>query len=94
MIRSIEVGFAVPVELTREQERRLAELVSEIARANTPEGHVHWLFGIGARPQFSQADARFLGKPIDTDAPERGEPTFDDSVLSLETSCREKYDGE
>jgi hypothetical protein len=89
-IVAIEVPFAVPVEPTREQAQRLAELIDEIARANAPDGCVHWLSGIGSKPNFSQADARFLGKTVDPDAPESGEPTFDDSILCMETYCREK----
>lgn len=90
MIRTIEVSFAVPVELTSEQYRALAKLVDDVARAHAPEGCVHWLFGQGSKPQWSQADSALLGKPVDPNAPERGEPTFDDSVLYLETSCRER----
>lgn len=93
-ISAIEVAFAIPVELTREQESRLSDLIQEIAKANEPDGHVHWLFGHGHKPQFSQADAHFLGRPVDPTAPETGEPTFDDSVLSFETSCRERHEGE
>lgn len=92
MTSAIEVSFAVPVALTDEQQRRLTDLVSEIARANTPEGHVHWLMGIGSKPQLSQSDARFLGKEPDPAAPIDGEPTFDDSVLYFETYCRERFE--
>lgn len=91
MISMIEVSFAIPVELTDEQEHRLADLVQEIARANTPAGHVHWLSETGQKAILSQADQRFLGKPIDPNAPATGEPTFDDSVLSFATFCREDY---
>jgi hypothetical protein len=90
MIRAIEVSFGAQVELSEDQERRLYALVDEIARANTPAGCVHWLSGMGHKPLFSQADARFLGKPVDATAPETGEPTFDDSILALETYCREE----
>lgn len=89
-ITAIEVAFAIPVELTDDQERRLYALVDEIARANAPAGHVHWLSAMGLKPQFSQADARFLGKIADAGAPPTGEPTFDASILSLETYCRER----
>lgn len=91
---SIEVAFAVPVVLTRAQEIRLYELVDEIARANAPVGHVHWLSGMGAKPTYPQADARFLGKSAGAAAPEAGEPTFDTSVFYLETFCRERYEDE
>lgn len=90
-ISAIEVSFAIPVEITRDQERRLADLVEEIARANTPVGHAHWLCGQGSKPQYSQADARFLGKSINPDAPHTGEPSFDSSVLYFETYVRENW---
>jgi hypothetical protein len=43
-MRHIEVEFAVEVELTDDQQRRLQELVQEVAKANTPDGMVHWLY--------------------------------------------------
>lgn len=93
-ISAIEVSFAIPVELTREQECRIADLIQEIAKANEPTGEVHWLCGVGNKPQLSQADARFLGKPVNPDTSETGEPLFDSSVLYLETHCRERFDDE
>ena len=90
MIQRIEVAFAVPVRLTDDQEHRLTDLIAEIARANTPAGHSHWLFSHGTKPIWSQADAAFLGKPVDPEAPESGEPSFDDAVLYFETAVREK----
>lgn len=44
--------------------------------------------GYGAKPQWSQADARLLGKAVDPAAPVSGEPTFDDEVLHIETTAR------
>lgn len=87
---AIEISFAIPVELSEQQEHRLYDLISDIARANTPDGHVHWLSSYGSKPQLSQADQRFMGKPVDPSAPQSGEPTFDDSVLYFETYCREQ----
>lgn len=89
--RRIEVGFAIPVLMTQDQQRRLYDLIDEITRApyNQPVGHVHWLFGHGSKPVFSRADLRFLGLPDDSAAPDDGEPTFDADVLHFETSCRE-----
>lgn len=46
---------------------------------------------MGSKPIFSKADCRFLGKPVDPDAPESGEPTFDDEVLHIETAARTAY---
>ena len=89
-IERIEIDFAIPVWLSSEQQMELANLVQEIAKrlCNTPRGGVHWSFGMGAKPKFSQADQRFLGKLVDPDAPESGEPEFDNSVLYFETAAR------
>lgn len=91
-IERIEVGFAIPVEITQDQVRRLIDLITEITKApyNQLEGHIHWLFGQGSKPRWSLADQRAWGLPGEPDAPESGEPTFDHSVLYFETSCREK----
>lgn len=51
---------------------------------------VHWQFGMGNKPIFSQRDAKFLGKEIFTDAPLDGEPTYDNECFFIETACREK----
>lgn len=93
-LSAIEVSFAIPVTLTRDQERRLTDLVQEIAKANEPAGHLHWLSGTGHKPNLSQADARFLGRTPDANAPESGEPTWDDTIFHMETYCRERFDNE
>ena len=87
----IEIAFAHPVFFSDDEYDALVEVIDRIARANAPEGHVHWLSGQGAKPRYSQADARLLGKPVDPTAPETGEPTFDRSVLLFETYCRERH---
>lgn len=91
-VERIEVSFAIPVWISPEQQMEIANLVQEIAKraCNTPVGGTHWHFGTGCKPTFSQADQRFLGKPIDKNAPETGEPIFDESVLFLETAARAK----
>lgn len=90
-IRAIEIGFGIPVWLDRDQERRLHQLITEITDSpwNAPADGVHWLSGHGSRPKWSRADAAFLGTEADPDAPESGEPTFDDAVLHMETTARE-----
>lgn len=93
-VSRIEIAFMHPVIMSEDEYRTLVELIDKIARANTPEGHVHWLAGQGSKPRLSQADARFLGRPVDPTAPESGEPTFDHSVLYFETHCRERHDNE
>lgn len=91
-LSAIEITFAIPVLMTQDQKMRLMELISEITREpwNQPEGGVHWLFGNGAKPQYSQADQQFLGLPIDENAPASGEPSFDHSVYFMETAARSK----
>lgn len=88
----IEIAFAIPVYLTPEDYRQLADFVQRIAKnpVNTPVNGVHWQSGHGAKPKWSLADQRIMGLPGDPDAPESGEPTFDDSILFFETSARKK----
>lgn len=93
-IATIEISFAVPVEIPRDMENILVEWIETLARWNQPKGCVHWLAEQGYKPQLSQADARFLGRPVDPRAPESGEPSFDHSTLSYVTSCRERYEDE
>lgn len=90
-IRKIEIDFALPVELTDDEQRNLCDLVQKVAKRHQPEGMVHWQSGCGSKPSFSQADASFLSKKVDANAPETGEPTFDDSVFHIETTAREAY---
>jgi len=90
-VQRIEIAFAHPVYFSEEEYHTLTKLIDGVARANAPAGHVHWLSGQGSKPRYSQADARFLGKPVDPTAPETGEPTFEHSVLYFETYCRERH---
>ena len=54
---------------------------------------IMWPSSQGARPNWSKQDAAFLGKSTSEDAPDDGEPTFDDSVWQIECTCREDYYG-
>ena len=89
-ISRIEVEFAIPVVMTQDQYMRILEVINEITHApwNTPLEGVHWMSTQGSKPNWSQADAAFLGKVPDINAPENGEPTFDDSVTVIGTSAR------
>jgi hypothetical protein len=91
MVRKIEIQFAIPVELTDSEIRMLGDLTQKIAKRHEPPGYFHWSAGCGSKPHFSRADARFLGKEAEPDAPERGEPTFDDEVFCIETAIRQQY---
>jgi len=93
-IRKVEIDFALPVELTDEEMRSLCDLAQRVAKRHQPEGMVHWQFGCGSKPIFSQADCALLGKPVNPDAPQRGEPEFDDEVFYIETTARGAYPGE
>jgi hypothetical protein len=88
-VHRIEVEFAIPVYIPQAAMRELDGLLSSVIRMkmNQLEGHAHWVSGYGSKPLWSQADALFLGKTPADDMPERGEPTFDESVYHIETSC-------
>jgi hypothetical protein len=90
LVSSFRVDFGVDVCISASDQRKLYELVSEIVLRpeNQPLQGVHWLSGSGAMPKWSQRDAKFLGREIDPEAPEGGEPTFDDSVLYFESTAR------
>jgi hypothetical protein len=94
MISKIEIEFACPVQLSNDDQKQLFTLASRLARAHQPEGMVHWASGCGAKPNFSKADGRFLGVEVADDAPEDGEPTWDDEVFHISTTCRQRYEGE
>ena len=94
MISRIEVNFAIPVELTENEERQICDIVQAAAKRTETDEIVHWQSDIGSKPHFSKADGRFLRVEVDDDAPETGEPTWDDSVLQINTCSRERYDSE
>lgn len=89
-LSSLEVSFAIPCYVTLDQLKRLHALVDEIVEApcNQPKEGVHWPAGCGAKPQWSQVDSRLLGLIVDAEAPESGEPTFDNDVYFIETCSR------
>lgn len=91
MIRKIEIDFALPVELTDDQMRRLDRLVGDICDKNCPEGWVFWPSGMGSKPSFSFVDAAFLDKPgsFDPSIASGDEPQWDDSVFQIDCAARE-----
>jgi hypothetical protein len=91
MINRIEIDFALPVELTIDEMRALDRLIGHICDRECPEGWAFWPAGMGSRPNFSQLDAMFLGKEPNLNAPESGEPTWDDTVYSIDCAARELY---
>jgi hypothetical protein len=90
-VQRIEIDFAIPAFIPIEAQRELHDWICAVVKLkrNQLVGFAHWVSRYGSKPQWSQADCRFLGKPVDPDAPASGEPTFDDSVLHFETACRE-----
>lgn len=91
-VHRMEIEFAIPVYFPPGALRELDGLLSSVVRMkmNQLRGHAHWVSGYGSKPMWSQMDAAFLGKTPADDAPLRGEPSFDDSVYHIETSCIER----
>ena len=93
-ISKIEVNFAVPVELTEDEQRGIFRIVQGACKRTETAELVHWAAGVGSKPMFSQTDAMFLNVKADKDAPFDGEPTFDDSIFCIDTCSRERYESE
>ena len=93
-ITKVEIDFAIPVELTDAEMQLLDKIANDAARRTETDKIVHWAAGCGCKPKFSKTDCLFLGKKADEDAPESGEPTWDESVFYIETCARERYEGE
>lgn len=89
-VRKIEVEFGMLVYMSQEQQARLMDLLNEIVNApcNQLKEGVHWIFGYGSKPKWSRSDAQFLGLPADPQAPETGEPEFDNSTFHVESMAR------
>jgi hypothetical protein len=90
VIERFQVDFGIPCFMTHEQQRALHDAVSSIVDApcNQPKHGVHWPAGAGSMPRWSKTDLAFMGKPADPDAPDSGEPTFDDTVFYIECCAR------
>lgn len=94
-VSKLEVSFPCEVELTYRVQRQLTELVDEMCKRyeRTHPGRVMWPMGVGNKVNWSKADAAFLGRTAEPDAPESGEPTYDDSVFCIEVAEREDLHG-
>ena len=90
LLGSIEIHFAISCYVTIAQQKAIFKAVSAIidAPCNQPTEGVHWLAEVGAKPSFSQTDQRVFNLPGSSDAPESGEPTFDDSILHMASCAR------
>jgi hypothetical protein len=93
-IQKIEVSFALPVDLTDGEMRRIDEIANDAARRTETPEIVHWASGCGYKPNFSKTDCAIFGFKPTADSPESGEPTWDESVFSVETATRERYENE
>jgi len=91
-IIEIELPFDmdIPVELQIAIDKALTKHLCKPYKETNPT-RTMWVFGMGSKPIFSQADSMFLGKPVDPNAPEDGEPEFDDSVFHMEITERGKH---
>jgi hypothetical protein len=81
------------MKLSGDFDRRLVDLLNEVCEAYEAEhpDRVMWPSGYGSAPKWSKRDAAFLGLSADDDAPDSGEPTFDDSTFQISISEREAY---
>lgn len=94
-ITSIEICFDAAVTLPDGFERALDGLIGMVCEQYQRENptRVMWPAGSGGKPQWSQADAAFLGATTGAGAPASGEPTFDASVYFVDCAEREDYYG-
>ena len=94
-ITRIEISFGAAVTLPDGWERALDGLIGMVCEQYQRENptRVMWPAGAGSKPQWSQADAAFLGVAPAQGAPADGEPTFDDSVYFVDCAEREDYHG-
>ena len=81
-VRGIEIAFPVAVELTRDDQIELQDVVRKICKRYEEQnpGRVMWLFGYGDKVIYMpivEGDER----PME----------FDSTILAIECSEREKY---
>ena len=96
LCEQIEIAFALPCYITQEQQHALWKIAREIVESpvNQASGFVHWLSTTGCKTNWSKVDAALLGKKADANAPDAGEPTYDESIFVLESSFRAAHEGE
>lgn len=81
-VHGIEISFAVPVELSRDDQKELQDTVSKICKRYEKQnpGRVMWLFGYGDKP---------MSNPFMVD--ENHPMEFDSNILFIECVEREKH---
>lgn len=95
-VRKIEISFPETVEVPQCIMYELSMMVDRICNVYEGQNPTRkmWLASEGSKPQWSKADAAFLGVATDTDSPESGEPKFDDSIYQIGCYEREDLHGE
>lgn len=95
-VRTIEIQFPCEVDTPEGWERALDALLDMVCKQYQKDHpfDVMWPSGYGSKPTWSKADAAFLGKDVNPNAPESGEPTWDDSVYQISMAAREDYYGD
>lgn len=93
-VERIEFEFDIAVQIDAEDYNALQDIFRRIVSKpfNQLRDGVHWYSGGGSKPKWSRRDAEVLGLEVDSDAPEEGEPSFDDSVLVFQSSARPYLD--
>lgn len=91
VLLEVELPVGMDDEFRDDLHKALARMCSRYEDTNP--GRVMWVSGYGQKPNFSQADARFLGRSADSDAPETGEPTYNPAVYLVELVEREDLHG-
>ena len=90
-LTSIEINFAIPTYLSQALQGQLIELITKVVRdpKNEPREGLHWLASIGGKMSYSNIDSALLRRTPSAEPPADGEePTCQDDVLCLETTCR------
>ena len=95
-IQRVEINFGAAVNLPDGWERALDGLVDMVCQQYKRENPTRtmWPAGHGCKPQWSKADAAFLGASAEAGAPDSGEPTWDDTVYCIDVTEREDYHGD
>ncbi len=89
-LRGIEISFEIPCYVSKRHYMRLMQLIEDIVASpyNQAQEGLHWVSSIGSKMTLSKRDAAVLGLPVDPNAHDFGEPTFDSSILTVGSSAR------
>ncbi len=95
-VRKIEISFPETVEVPEwimYELSMMADRICKVYEGQNPTRKM-WPASEGSKPQWSKADAAFLGVSAGLDAPNSGEPKFDDSIYQIGCYEREDLHGE